>query len=771
MMTQAAGFALCVLAQLEVKAKPDAALGQLLVLGVAQFALGHGVAAVAQIAGVRVDLPPRVSQWDNPQTSTEFQSMSPSARCPCKASEFSRAAVVWLAAVLLVVPPLDARADNALETIQVTATRRPESTFEVPVATTVVTREAIAKAPLQTVMDALRGTPGVFIQQTTPGQGVVVLRGLKGSEILHVVDGFRLNNAIFRNAPSQYVALVDAQSLERIEVARGPMSSLYGSDAMGGVVQMLGWEPDFSDARDWSGTARLRAAWGSADRSTLGRGEAAVGRDGLALSGGLSWQDVGERRTGGGERMPFSAYEAVSADIKLRARLAEGQEWTASAQFTEQPQTPRHDELVAGFGQETPNSAEFLFEPQEREFLHLRWRGTKPGPWWDNAEAHLGQQLIDDSRRTRDFGSFSQDREHNRVTTRGLTFQAFKEFGASHAVTWGADLYDDEVASSRTRRDIRGGEAVERAPRFPDGSTMRQVGIYLADDWAIAPALDVLGSLRWSDVRTRLPAAAAGADVEVEDAGVSGNLGVSWALRPELRLVSNVGYGFRAPNVFDLGTFGDRPGNRFSVPNTALDAETVTTVDAGFKFRNAATDVELIAFRSFYRDKITAVLTGQQTDSGRLVVQSRNATSLGLSGIEFGLRRALTESLQLRLASTWTRGDERFEGSDYPADRIPPLAGRAGVSWRISAQVLADAWFDYARRQDRYSPRDLIDPRIDPDGTNGWTSWNVRLGWEPTPHLHTTLQLLNAADTRYREFGSGIDAPGLGWHLAVEFLY
>ena len=691
---------------------------------------------------------------------------------PSLAISFARSPVAWLiAAPLLACAATGTRADSILETIQVTATRRPESTFEVPVATTVVTRENLAKAPLQTVMDALRGTPGAFVQQTTPGQGVVILRGLKGSEILHVVDGFRLNNAIFRNAPNQYVALVDAQSLERIEVARGPMSSLYGSDAMGGVVQMLGWEPGFPGADDWSTTGRMRLAVGSADRSALGRAEAAVGHDRLAISGGLTWQDVGERRVGGGERMPFSSFEAMSADLKVRARVGEGQEWMVSAQFSEQPETPRHDELTPGFGQTHPNSAEFLFEPQEREFFHLRWRATEPGTWWDSAEAHLGQQLIDDSRRTRDFGSFNQDREHNRVVTQGLTFQAFKELGTEHAITWGADLYDDDVESSRSRRDIRGGPALARAPRFPDGSTMRQFGVYLADDWAMAEDLDVLGSLRWSRVETRLPEAAAGADVEVKDTGVSGNLGLSWALRPALRLVANAGYGFRSPNVFDLGAFGDRPGNRFSIPNADLEAETVTTVDAGFKYSGAATEAELIAYRSFYRDKITAVLNGEQTPAGRLVVQSRNATSLDISGVEFGLRRAISDAVQLRLSSTWTRGDERFDGDQYPADRIPPLTGSAGLSWEISGELTAEGWVDVARRQDRYSPRDLLDPRIDPEGTDGWASWNLRLGWEPTPRLRTTLQLLNAADARYREFGSGIDASGVGWHLAVELKY
>ncbi len=666
-------------------------------------------------------------------------------------------------------PPVSA--EPALETIQVTATRRPESSFEVPVATTVVTRDQLRAAPLQTVMEALRGTPGAFLQQTTPGQAVVILRGLKGSEILHVVDGFRLNNAIFRNAPNQYVALVDAQALERIEVARGPMSSLYGSDAMGGVVQMLSREPEYGHGQDWSRSGRLRLAAGSADRSALGRAEVAVAQERVVLSGGLTWQDVGERRVGGGERLPFSAYDAVFADMKLRARVGESDEWMAQAQFGEQPETPRHDELTPGFGQRNPNSAEFLFEPQKREFLHLRWRTAAVTPWWDSAEAHLGQQSIDDSRRTREFGSFNQDREHNRVVTRGLTFEAFKESGADHAITWGADVYEDDVASSRSRRDIRGGAASARAPRFPDGSGMRQTGIYLADDWAAGHDVDLLGSLRWSRVETRLPDAAGGADVDLEDAGLSGNAGVSWALRPEVRVVANAGYGFRAPNVFDLGVFGDRPGNRFSIPNPGLQSETVTTVDAGFKYSSAATEAELIAYRSFYRDKITAVLTGARTDTGRLVVQGRNATSLDIHGLEMGLRRSLSDDLQIRLSSTWTRGDEQLAGDDYPADRIPPLSGSAGFSWRIAERVTAEGWVDMARRQDRYSPRDRVDPRIDPDGTDGWASWNLRLAWEPAPHLRTTLQLLNAGDARYREFGSGIDAPGLGWHLAVELSY
>ena len=80
---------------------------------------------------------------------------------------------------------------------------------------------------------------GVYLQQTTPGQGAAIIRGLKGSQVLHLIDGMRLNNAFFRNAPNQYLGLVDAYNTERTEVVRGAAPSLYGADAMGGVLQVL----------------------------------------------------------------------------------------------------------------------------------------------------------------------------------------------------------------------------------------------------------------------------------------------------------------------------------------------------------------------------------------------------------------------------------------------------------------------------------------------------------------------------------------------------
>jgi TonB-dependent heme/hemoglobin receptor len=660
-----------------------------------------------------------------------------------------------------------ARATEGLETVQVTATRRAESTFDVPVATDVIDRDEIRAAAPQTVMDAMRGQAGAYVQQTTPGQGVVILRGLKGSEVLHVVDGFRLNDAIFRNAPNQYVALVDSQSLARIEAVRGPMSALYGSDAMGGVLQMLTWEPRF-EGSEWQSRGLLRSMYGSADDSTLSRVEGALGRERLVVSGGATYQDVNERRVGGGEELPYTQFTARAADARVRAMVTAGNELTLSLQYSEQPRTPRYDELTPGYGQAQPNSAVYWFEPQRRDFAQLRWRASDLTSAWDSAEAQVGQQVIEDGRRNRDSGSNNEDRESNVDTSRGLAFQASKAVGASHHLTYGFDHYEDEVESSRTRTNIVTGTTSVRAPRFPDGSTMSQAGAFVADDWSVGERLDVLGGVRWSKSRTRLPASGEFAATTVEDDGFTGNLGIACTLTESVRLVANLGQGFRAPNVFDLGTYGDRPGNRFNVPNPDLAPEQVTTLDAGWKVLNDRLDGELIGYYSRYRDKITSVLTGEVTDSGRLVVQSRNAARLVLYGAEFSLRHRLSDAVEWRTQLTWTHGEETLAGDSYPADRIPPLNGSAGITWRPATRWTLDGWLNFADQQDRYSPRDEVDPRIRPDSTPGWATLNVRAAWEASEHVYTSLQYGNIGDHRYREFGSGLDAAGRGIVLTLE---
>ena len=269
---------------------------------------------------------------------------------------------------------------DQIDEVTVTATRKKAARRDVSNAVTVVTGSDLRSGLPQVAMEALRAQPGTYFQQTTPGQGVAIIRGLKGSQVLHLVDGMRLNNAFFRNAPNQYIALVNVLGDSRIETVRGTAAALYGGDAIGGVVQVITPAPAFS-SQGASIRSKIFGAWSSGDLGRTLYAELESRFEKTALRAGVGFQYFGNRRTGAGERIAPSGYESRFGDLKLVSALGNHTTLMLSAQYMEQPSTPRFDELVAGFGQQEPSSILYQFEPNRREFYHgqLVWRPERGG--------------------------------------------------------------------------------------------------------------------------------------------------------------------------------------------------------------------------------------------------------------------------------------------------------------------------------------------------------------------------------------------------------
>jgi outer membrane receptor protein involved in Fe transport len=654
-----------------------------------------------------------------------------------------------------------------LEVVVVTASRRERSAFAVPEAISSIDAETMTSLGPEVVAEALRGVPGAFFQQTTPGQGIPIIRGLKGSQILHLVDGMRLNNAFFRDAPNQYLALVDPFILERVELMRGAAGSLYGADAMGGVVQLLTREVRF-EGPEWQSTGRLHGAFDGADEGWLVHAGAAFGRQGSSFAGSASYANRGDRKTARGIVSP-SGYESGAVAAKWLQALGDRGELMLQAQVLEQPSTPRVDELVPGFGQEEPAAEQFRFEPNRRSFLHGRWRWDLDRGSLESLELDLARQVITDDRLTQDFGSPLVITEQNESTLDGFTVQVSQRGGERWRLTWGAEIYRDTVRSARQVTDTRDDSLDETRPRFPDRSRMDSDSLYLDTAWDITPRLELEGGLRWSRFEIRLPATATSPAVNLEPDDLTGDARLAWEFRDGLRLVANVGRGFRPPNVFDLGTLGPRPGNRFNIANPDLQPESVWSYDLGLKGMGTNWSFEAFLFRLDYRDRIVSVPTGDVTPEGRLVVRSENRAEVELHGFEGGLQWLATERLEAYLAMNWTWGEERSAGGlTAPADRVPPLNGRLGLRWQVLDRLALEPFVLFAARQDRLSPRDLRDPRIDPNGTPGWADLNLNLTWRANDRVALGLRLGNLLDEAYREHGSGIDRPGRHAGLWVD---
>ena len=640
---------------------------------------------------------------------------------------------------------------EAIDEIQVTASRRALQQSEVSSAVSIIDSDEFSTANL--ITDALAAQPGSYLQETTPGQGAVIIRGLKGSEVLHLVDGMRLNNAIFRNAPTQYAALVDPATVASVEVVRGSGASLYGSGAMGGVVNFLTQRPGFGSEGS-RGNLSLMA--NSADLSRKVSAGFDVSGDDTALLTQLTWLNTGNRKTGSGERIPSSGFDSAAARIAMTVVAGDDRTWFLDLQALEQPKTARVDELVAGFGETEPGSSEYFFKPNARYFAHVERRAASAllGADWD---VDFAWQRIVDDRDTRAYQSSERRQESNRSDLLLLDVDASWQLANSEWLV-GAEWSNDRVRSER-----QSSEQGQLQPRFPDDSRVKQGALYGNLRLAAGGRSSLTAGVRYN--LTRISAQA----TSLRFSDISGDLGWTFELTDATSLVANVGRGFRAPNIFDLGTLGERPGNRFNIPNSNLEAEHVNQADIGVKVFDESYSFEVFLFALNYEDRIESVPTGDVTTDGRIVTQSQNLATSDLHGVEASAVVQISDSLAVDANLTYTRGTSRIEGSaETDADRVPPLNGRVTLRYSASEQWHAMFHALFADQQDRLSPRDISDPRINPLGTAGWLTLGTEL-LHYRDNWTFAFGIDNVLDSKYRIHGSGVDARGRNLFGSVRY--
>ena len=681
-----------------------------------------------------------------------------------------------------------------LGVMQVTAGRQPESQYQVPQAVTVMTGAEIAEDGPQVIAQALAYQTGAFFQQSGPGQGIVIVRGLKGSEVLHLVDGMRLNNAFFRNSPSQYVALVDPQNVGQLELLRGPNATIYGSDAMGGVLHVLTPEERFGgDGWGWRGS--LRSRYESSDLERSARLQLAAGTGALSLSGGFSFSEFGQRKLAregqspdgaGGftleERVNDTAYESRGWDARMIWTPQGGHELMVSAHSFDIPELQRYFQTVPGYSGGDPSRAIAQFR-NDRRFYHLRYRYAGVVGPFESLELHLGRQVMNDDRLDRRQDNSRDEFTFNRSTLDGFTAQAETGLGA-HRLRYGLELYRDAVDSSAYRETPPDSGAYSYPngtsffSPFPDGSSALDFGAYLFDEWHASDDMLVEIGIRHTRHETEIARGDRAFGSKLDQDDFTGSAGLRYALTPSLAWTANVGRGFRAPNLFDLALTGQRANNRVVIANYDLKPESVTTLDTGLKAVAGRWSGELVVFHSDYGDRIVTVNPAyaegapQCPDDGDAATdgcaQNQNIAKSEYYGIESGARYAFDGALGFHATLNLTRGTQEQDGVRTPANRVPPVNGQVALEFGVASTVTVEPYLFWALRQDRLDPSDRADSRINPDGTPGYAVVNLRSAWKPTPESRVQLDLRNLLDHDYREHGSGIDGAGFGVGVSGE---
>jgi len=704
------------------------------------------------------------------------------------------------AAALLAVAALGASAQEewgagdvpTLPPVVVTAERREAPELEAAQHVSVVTAGEIAERGCQTTPDALKEEPGVWVQKTGYGGGSPFVRGLTGKQVLLLVDGIRFNNSTFRFGPNQYLNTIDPWIIERIEVVRGPGSVLYGSDALGGVVNVVTRRSgEFGETPQPGVSGRLAGLFSSADRGAVVRLDVEGSSGPVAWTIGASAKDFGDLRAGRGESpvglvdtngvQSPSGYTETDYDVRARWVLSPRSELRFAYLHSRQEDVPRCDRCIASDYQTSPER--YYYDPQQADFAYVEHESRDIGPV-ESMKFTVSYNLQLEGRERRRSSWTYTRYEEDEVGTVGFASQVAMKPAGRNSVCFGLEAYADAISSARWDVADGTGTITTRPGRFPDDSAYRSLGVYARDRLALSDRLDLGVGVRYSSFAAELdfggynfPLIGPLYEVSESYSDVTWSVEAMWHVNDSSRVYLNIARGFRAPNIDDLAVNGDWSSG-YDLPNPELRPEKVVNCELGAKHSGAAASAGASVFYADCTDLIQREYLAPGDDgipgTGDDLYHFANAARAQMYGGELWGRLRVHRSED----GTWHLfgGVAYVYGQDIAADvplsKIPPLNGRLGVRWEAPA---SGRWFEAfaegAAAQDRLSPSDENDVRIPDGGTPAWVTFNIRGGMRLSKDLVLYLGGYNLGDVRYRVHGSGLDAPGLNVVARVEWRF
>lgn len=456
--------------------------------------------------------------------------------------------------------------------ITVTATRSTEEdAASTPQRVEVIEQDTLRSRALPNLGAALDRSAGILVQQSTTAQVSPFLRGLTGYHVLNLLDGVRFNNSTFRSGPNQYLAWMEPSQARQVDAMLGPAGALYGSDALGGAIQVFTAQPRFSvsDKTEWHGDGGLFAA--SASRATGGDARVQIGTARASLLFGGSARGYGDLRAGGGAdsrhalrrffgldgamirgllgpRLIDTGFSQHGAHAKFALRRTALESLTAWYQFGEQSGVDGYKDLWGGLGR-----LQSRFDPQRLHFAYARYERLRAG-WLDSLSGTFSlNSQADGSVRQGLAASGPVTVDDSRVDAYGYTAQGAKSGAGGRSLVFGGELYDERVKSVRT------GNGVPERPLFPDGSRYRTAAAFAqASTGLLRERLRATGGLRFTRIGfTTRESARFGTPASFQAFhDTTFHASLSWRISRRLRFHAVGSRGFRAPNLNDLGAIG-----------------------------------------------------------------------------------------------------------------------------------------------------------------------------------------------------------------------
>lgn len=709
---------------------------------------------------------------------------------------------------------------EALETVSFSAKKTHQTSLQIPEQTHVITPKEIEEQSPQTTADLLSEQPGIKVQKSQMGGGSPVMRGMEANRILLVIDGVRMNNAIYRSGHLQNAITLDANTLQKAEIIYGPSSVIYGSDALGGVIHFYTKTPETNQKDPVK--VGLMGRYSSANNEFTSNANITLSGKKLASFTSFTYSDFGDLRMGANTWHDFddwgktylysdnsenhynpnpvvndnpniqknTGYTQADFLQKLVYDINSNNQLIGNFQYSKSSNIPRYDNLSETKG-DGLKWAEWHYGPQERLMASLQYRYENESKFIRNATLTGAYQNIKESRIQRRYGRLERSYRNEEVDVFSFNADLDSQLNEKLELSYGAEFTYNDVSSNAYGRElildqnnnITGYNPTVILSRYPDGgSDYTTLAGYTQLIYSISPkhSLDIGGrytktmlSAKWIDeTYITLPEN----NIDLDNDAVTGSIGYSFTPTKRDKIGIVLSSGFRSPNIDDIGKVREQ-NDLALVPNTTLKPEYAYNAEFNFQKRlwNKFTLGGNIYYTLLDNYIIRDLYTLPGTD-GTLEVDGEsfptaanvNKDQAYIWGTTGYFNWKINRYFNLNSDLTFTKG--RTKDTDQPMPSIAPLFGQTSLVYSYQKwDFILNSQYNARKHGDEYDGVDNPELAVSEEyGVPAWVTFNLMGSYRINKNMSVQMNLDNIFDVQYREFASGISAPGRNFRFTVR---
>ena len=700
----------------------------------------------------------------------------------------------------------------SFDEVVISANKWEQDSREIPNKIISISSEDISFKNPQTSADLLASTGEVFIQKSQLGGGSPMLRGFAANRVLIVVDGVRMNNAIFRNGNLQNVISIDPNSLEGAEVLLGPGSVIYGSDALGGVMDFHTKRLEFSTSSKVETEVNALLRTSSANFEKTGHLDFSISGRKLSTFSSISYSDFDDLRAGSnrpnkfpdfGKRIKyiktqngidqvvqneninkqiFSGYNQLNLMQKIKWKPSENLNFVYSIQHASTSDIPRYDRLIQKEDNGTLAFAVWKYGPQKWTSHVLNTSLFKDNLFFNQARLSLNYQAIEESRLDRRLGNDLLRKRTEQVKVYALNMDFEKSINEDVQFFYGLEAFNNDISSEGITTNIENGSTTSATPRYPDGgSNFKSMAAYLSFKGNLNKKISLSFGIRYSNIQLNAKISDQSSltfpfdEFELKNDAFNGSLGFTYRTNESTQLNFLASSGFRAPNIDDAGKVFEGVNNNVVVPNITLQSEYSYNLEIGLKKAIAnKVQAEATGFVSFLTDAIVRrdfLFNGLDSivfDGEKLKVQALvNTGGATIYGGSVMIKAELYKSLFISSTLTAISGEDQ---DALPLRHVTPLFGESKLRYKsMKATIELSSRYSGGIDFEDLAPSEQDKAYLyTSDGSLGWSTLNLRASYALSDLLLISGAVENILDKHYRPYSSGISAPGINFVLSAK---